>query len=72
MMQQWSSPDILGCCLRNAYELLQMETGLEDNILSYCDFGCLATHSWMAILWQYLDHLGVSLDLSPTTFVQPA
>lgn len=73
MMQHWSSPDILGCCLRSAYELLQMETGLEGNIFaqSYRDFGCLATHSWMAILWQYLDHLGVTLELSSTYFVQP-
>jgi hypothetical protein len=37
-----------------------METGLEGNIfaLSYRDFGCLPTHSWMAIFWQYLDPLG--------------
>jgi hypothetical protein len=50
-----------------------METGLEGNIfeLSYHEFGCLATHSWMVILWQYLEHLGVSLELSPATYVQP-
>jgi hypothetical protein len=73
MMQHWSSPEILGCCLRNAYELLQTETGLEGNIfaLRYSNFGCLATHSWMATLWQYLEHLDVHLDLSHTTFVQP-
>jgi hypothetical protein len=71
MMQHWNSPSVIGHCLRNAYELLQMETGLEGNIFSYKfrDCGCLATHSWMKILWQYLDHFQVNLDLDESTNV---
>jgi hypothetical protein len=32
MLQNWDKPTILGHCIRDAYELLQMETGLEGNI----------------------------------------
>ena len=71
MLQHWDSPDALGICLRNAYELLQMEMGLEGNIFSldFKVYGCLATHSWMKILWNYLDHLDVQLVLDPSTNV---
>jgi hypothetical protein len=49
MLQNWDQPTLLGHCLRDAYELLQMETGLEGNIFSYNfeHLGHLATHSWM-------------------------
>ena len=73
MLQHWNSSGVLGCCLRDAYELLQMETGLEGNIfrLSFRDFGILATHSWMKILWQYLSHLDIDLHLSETSNIPP-
>jgi hypothetical protein len=73
MVQNWHSNSIVGLCLRNAYELLQMETGLEGNIFSYnfSQFGCLATHSWMKILWNYLDHLQVTLEPDDSTNIPP-
>jgi hypothetical protein len=73
MVQNWHSDSIVCLCLRNAYELLQMETGLEGNIFSYnfSEFGCLATHSWMKILWNYLDHLQVTLELDDSTNIPP-
>ena len=69
MLQYWSSPCNLGLCLREAYQLLQMETGLDGNIflLSFQDFGHLATHSWMKILWQYLDEYDIKLELCEST-----
>jgi hypothetical protein len=42
-----------------------METGLQGNIFSrsFSSFGCLASHSWMKILWQYARKLKVSILL---------
>jgi hypothetical protein len=42
-----------------------METGLQGNIFarSFTTFGCLASHSWMKILWQYSRKLRVSIEL---------
>ena len=61
MLQHWDLPKGLACCLCSAYELLQMETGLEGNIflLSFDVFGELATQSWIKILWQYLHFLDI-------------
>jgi hypothetical protein len=66
MLQHWDSTDIVGLCLREAYELLQMETGLDGNIFThnFAKFGCLATHSWMKILWEYLAYLDITFELS--------
>ena len=73
MLQHWDSPGGLGCCLREAYQLLQMETGLEGNIFShkFAQFGILATHSWMKILWEYLNFLDIDFMLSPSTNIPP-
>ena len=73
MLQHWDSPGVLGCCLREAYQLLQMETGLEGVIFShkFAHYGVLATHSWMKILWEYLDFLDIDFMLSPTTNIPP-
>lgn len=50
-----------------------METGLEGNIFSFRfrDFGHLATHSWIKILWEYLDYLDITLQLCLTTNIPP-
>ena len=55
----------MGVQLRHAYELVQVETGLEGNFLER-DFGvlgCLATHSWMKLLWEYLFYYDVKLEV---------
>jgi hypothetical protein len=74
LQHHWDKDTILGHCLRDAYELLQMETGLEGNIFSYNfeHLGHLATHSWMKILWHYLHHLNINLDLSSVTNIPPS
>jgi hypothetical protein len=43
-----------------------METGLDGNIFThnFAKLGCLATHSWMKILWEYLAYLDITFELS--------
>ena len=65
LFRHWGLPNAVGKLLRHSYELLQMETGLQGNIFarSFTTFGCLASHSWMKILWQYSRKLRVSIVL---------
>ena len=65
LFRHWGLPTAVGKLLRHSYELLQMETDLQGNIFarSYTTFDCLASHSWMKILWQYARKLKVSILL---------
>ena len=70
----WGVPDGAGHVVREAYERLQIETGLEGNIFlrSYKRFGILATHTWYKIFWEYLDHFNITLELDETMIVPHA
>jgi hypothetical protein len=73
MLRFWDGDNILSHLLRDAYELLQMETGLDGNIFlhPFSKLSGLATHSWMKILWQYLSHHDVTLELLSSTHIAP-
>jgi hypothetical protein len=73
MLRFWDGDNILSHLLRDAYELLQMETGLDGNIFlrPFSQLSGLATHSWMKILWQYLSHHDVTLELLSSTHIAP-
>ena len=70
----WGVPDGAGHVVREAYERLQIETGLEGNIFlrSYKRFGILASHIWYKIFWEYLDHFNITLELDETMVVPHA
>jgi hypothetical protein len=50
-----------------------METGLDGNIFlrPFSKLSGLATHSWMKILWQYLEYHDVTLELLSSTNIAP-
>lgn len=53
----------MGLVVREAYECLQVETGLSGNVFlrSFAVCGCLATHTWYKVFWEYLDRYNVRL-----------
>ena len=55
----------MGLVVREAYERLQVETGLSGNVFlrSYATYGCLATHTWYKVFWEYLDRYNVRLEI---------
>lgn len=65
VQRHWGVKEGAGIILREAYERLQMETGLSGNtfLWDYSRYECLATHTWLKVLWQYLHTFGVRLDL---------
>ena len=65
LQRHWGTKSTYGQALRCSFELVQLETGLEGNFLlrNYNHLGCLATHSWFRVLWEYVHHYKVTLDL---------
>ena len=55
----------MGIMLMQAYQVFQMEVGLEGNIFGkpFTSLGHLATHGFFRNLWELLDFLGVSLRI---------
>jgi hypothetical protein len=55
----------MGLIVREAYERLQIETGLSGNVFlrDYKTYKCLATHFWYKVFWQYLSRFGVRLEI---------
>jgi hypothetical protein len=67
----WGVEEGAGHVVREAYERLQMETGLNGNVFqrSFDRFGILASHTWYKVLWEYLDHFQVKLEFDDTLTV---
>ena len=65
LQRLWGVYDGAGHVVREAYERLQIETGLEGNVSrrSFKKFGILVSHTWYKVFWEYLDHFGVYLEL---------
>jgi hypothetical protein len=73
LQRHWEVKEGVGLVVREAYERLQVETGLSGNVFArdYKTYECLATHTWFKVFWQYLDHFGVKLELD-SSFDVPA
>jgi hypothetical protein len=65
VVRHWGCGGPMDFQLRRSFELLQVECGLYRNPLTrdFHLFGCLATNTWMRLLWQYLDYYQVKLHL---------
>ena len=65
LQRHWDNPSSIGRALRCVYELAQIEIGLAGNFLlrNYETYGCLATHTWFKVLWEYLTYYKVDLFL---------
>ena len=55
----------MGRILRSVYELTQIEVGLAGNFLcrDFSVFGIISLHTWFKVLWEYVSHYKVSVDL---------
>jgi hypothetical protein len=73
LQHHWSRRTDFGKALRLAFELVQVETGLQGNFLlrNYDTYGRLATHTWFKQLWELTQHYGVDVVLSDDIIVPP-
>jgi hypothetical protein len=73
LLCHWGIGDAVGKVIQEAYERLQIETGLPGNIFlyDYTRFECLATHSWFKTFWQYLDHFDVKFEIDEELTIPP-
>ena len=73
LQHHWSRRTDLGQALRLAFELVQVETGLQGNFLlrNFDTYGCLATHTWFKQLWELVHHFQVEVILSDDIIVPP-
>jgi hypothetical protein len=64
LQRHWDVQEGMGLIVREAYERLQVETGLSGNVFlrSFATYGCLATHTWYKVFWEYLDRYNVRLE----------
>ncbi len=64
IQRHWDTPQPTGIFLRCIFELCQLKIGLADNFLNrdYDIYGCLATHTWFKVLWEYMHYYGVKLE----------
>jgi hypothetical protein len=69
LQRHWGTQQSTGKFLRCVFELCQLETGLAGNFLNrdYNTYGCLATHSWFKVLWEYMQYYGTKIDLEDVT-----
>lgn len=72
LQKHWGSTTKYYTALRYTYELIQSEIELSGNFLlrNYKQFGCLATHSWFKVLWEYLDLFNDQLQLCDVNIPQ--
>jgi hypothetical protein len=65
LQRHWDVGEGMGLIVREAYERLQIETGLSGNVFlrDYDKYSCLATHTWYKVFWQYLSRFGVRLEI---------
>jgi hypothetical protein len=65
LQRHWEVGEGMGLIVREAYERLQIETGLSGNVFlrDYKTYKCLATHFWYKVFWQYLLRFGVRLEI---------
>jgi hypothetical protein len=65
LQRHWDVGEGMGLIVREAYECLQIETGLSGNVFlrDYPTYECLATHTWYKVFWQYLHRYKVSLGI---------
>ena len=65
LYRHWDQPTAMGKILRASYELVQIEVGLFGNFLcrDYTTFGCLASHTWFKLVWEYTHLYGVQVEL---------
>ena len=73
LQRHWDVGEGMGLIVREAYEHLQVETGLSGNafLRDYHTYECLATHTWYKVFWQYLDRYNVRLELGDGYDVSP-
>ena len=65
IQRHWGCGDATGRMLKQAYEVFQVEAGLEGNIIAK-DFRrncCLVTHGWFKNLWELCDRYGVTFEI---------
>lgn len=65
LQRHWDVGEGMGLIVREAYECLQIETGLSGNVFlrDYPTYECLATHTWYKVFWQYLHWYKVRLGI---------
>jgi hypothetical protein len=73
LQRHWDVGEGMGLVVREAYERLQIETGLSGNVFlrSYATYGSLATHTWYKVFWEYLDRYNVRLEIGDGYDVLP-
>jgi len=73
VVRQWDSEEGMGVRLRRSFEIAQLECGLQGNFLqrSYVHYGCLSSHSWFKLLWNYVDYYKVTLKLEDIDVALP-
>jgi hypothetical protein len=73
IQHHWSRRTELGQALCLAFELVQVETGLQGNFLlrNYDTYGRLATHTWFKQLWELVHHFRVEVVLADEIIVPP-
>jgi hypothetical protein len=65
LQRHWDIGEGMGLIVREAFERLQIKTGLSGNVFlrDYPTYECLATHTWYKVFWQYLHRYKVSLGI---------
>ena len=65
LVRHWDMGSGTSVQLRRAFEIAQIECGLEGNFLrrDYEKYKSLMTHGWMKVLWNYVDYFGIKVDL---------
>ena len=62
----WGTSSTYRVALRCSFELVQIETGLQGNVLvrDFESLWSLATHTWFKLIWEYLHKYRVTFDLA--------
>ena len=73
LQRHWGSNTDVGWALRNLFELIQIETGLQGNFLvqDFNALGGLASHSWFKGLWELISYYQVNLVMTEGIIIPP-
>ena len=65
LVRHWDMGSGTSVQLRRAFEIAQIECGLEGNFLrrDYGKYEQLMTHGWMKVLWNYVNYFGVTVEI---------
>jgi hypothetical protein len=71
MERHWDTPEMMGSMLLQAFEVFQMDVGLQDNIVTpnFSTVSCLLAQHWFFDMWQLCNHFKVFLVVNTSNNV---